>query len=116
MSQQRHVQGQLVTCFGGLSLDGMIQGQLFQLQVKNNPKGTNTASRCNVRIKSYQYAATVVDVEVELTEFTEDSTAVHDDILQLAAGKYAIEARYYDKITHLSYDKYFLNFTVHSPR
>ncbi|KAI1199504.1 hypothetical protein F5X97DRAFT_322233 [Nemania serpens] len=112
MSRQHEALSDLVSCAGGLPLDGMIEGQSFQLQVKNNPKGTNTAGRCIVKIKSLQYVITVETVNVE---FTEGFTIVSDDILQLAAGNYAIDANYYDKITNLSYDRYLLNFTVYRP-
>ncbi|GAW12487.1 hypothetical protein ANO14919_018570 [Xylariales sp. No.14919] len=109
MSPRRSSSGHLVTCADGSALDGMISGQGFRLQIKNNPKGVNQAGLCKVRIIDWVSKATLVDISVE---FTKLQTIVHDDMFDLDPGIYCVDALYYDKDSRLSYDKYFLLFTV----
>lgn len=110
MPVQRRYQDHLVTCIGGLSLDGLISRQAFQLRVRNNVTSQYRAGRCNVKIQNMISGATVIDINTEFTGNT--SAIICPGIYQLDAGVYSINAFYYDTITKLAYDCYYLLFTV----
>ncbi len=110
MSPTQDTPRYLVACEGGLPLDSIKADEGFQLQVDSNPKGSNEAGLCRVRIIDSISRETEVDITVEFTFIHQ--TVIYDDVFYLERGVYFVDALYYDKHTNLSYDKYFFLFTV----
>ncbi|KAJ3566476.1 hypothetical protein NPX13_g7118 [Xylaria arbuscula] len=101
----------LVAREGGLPLDGLKAGQAFTIQVESNPKGNNEADHCLVRVVNWETRELVMDLFIEFT-FINQTVIYNETCYLVDPGAYFIDAIYYDKRTHLAYDKHFYMFRV----